>query len=39
MTITQIPLKYPTKCNACGGKVVKTTNDKIYGRRYDYSRW
>ena len=25
---------YPTKCNICGGNVIYTENDKIYGRRY-----
>ena len=31
------PFKYekqPTKCNLCGGEVVFTTNDKIYGKIY-----
>lgn len=25
---------YPTKCNLCGGKVIYTENDTIYGKRY-----
>lgn len=25
---------YPTKCNLCGGKVIYTQNDTIYGKRY-----
>jgi hypothetical protein len=25
---------FPEICNLCGGKVIYTTNDKIYGRRY-----
>lgn len=25
---------YPTKCNICGGKVIYTTNDKVYHRKY-----
>lgn len=25
---------YPTKCNICGGKVVYTTNDNVYGKQY-----
>ena len=25
---------YPTKCNLCGGEVIYTTNDKIYGKPY-----
>ena len=31
------PFKYekqPSKCNLCGGKVIFTTNDKIYGKIY-----
>lgn len=24
----------PTKCNLCGGKVIYTTNDRIYGKKY-----
>ncbi len=24
----------PTKCNLCGGKVIYTTNDTIYGKQY-----
>ena len=27
-------LKHPTTCNLCGGKVVYTSNSKIYGREY-----
>ena len=26
--------KQPTICNLCGGKVIYTTNDKIYGKKY-----
>lgn len=26
--------KRPTKCNLCGGFVIYTTNDKIYGKKY-----
>lgn len=26
--------KQPTICNLCGGKVIYTTNDVIYGKRY-----
>ena len=25
---------HPTKCNLCNGKVIYTTNDKIYGKQY-----
>lgn len=25
---------YPTKCNLCGGDVIYTTNDVIYGKKY-----
>ena len=25
---------YPKTCNICGGEVIYTTNDKIYGKRY-----
>ena len=25
---------HPTKCNLCGGRVVYTTNDEIYGKQY-----
>lgn len=25
---------YPTRCNLCGGRVVYTTNDHIYGKKY-----
>lgn len=25
---------HPTKCNLCGGDVIYTTNDVIYGKRY-----
>jgi len=25
---------HPTKCNLCGGKVIYTSNDKIYGKQY-----
>lgn len=25
---------YPTTCNICGGKVIYTTNDKVYGKKY-----
>ena len=25
---------HPTTCNICGGQVVYTTNDSVYGRRY-----
>lgn len=24
----------PTKCNICGGNVIYTSNDKVYGRKY-----
>lgn len=24
----------PTKCNLCGGNVIYTTNDRIYGKKY-----
>lgn len=26
--------EFPTKCNVCGGDVIYTTNDKIYGKKY-----
>lgn len=32
--ITEAPAKHPEICNLCGGKVIKTTNDKIYGQVY-----
>lgn len=32
--ITQAPAKRPTICNLCGGRVIKTTNDRIYGKIY-----
>lgn len=25
---------YPQNCNLCGSKVIYTTNDKVYGKRY-----
>ena len=25
---------FPTECNICGGKVIYTSNSKIYGREY-----
>lgn len=25
---------FPTTCNICGGEVIYTTNDKIYGKKY-----
>lgn len=25
---------YPSTCNLCGGKVVYTTNDTVYGKKY-----
>ena len=34
MMITQAPPTHPKICNVCGGRVVETTNDKIYGRKY-----
>lgn len=24
----------PTRCNICGGKVIYTTNENVYGRKY-----
>lgn len=32
--INQVPAKHPTVCNLCGGKVIRTTNDRIYGKTY-----
>ena len=26
--------EFPTKCNVCGGDVIYTTNDNIYGKKY-----
>lgn len=26
--------EFPTKCNICGGDVIYTTNDNIYGKKY-----
>lgn len=26
--------KYPDTCNLCGGRVIFTTNDTIYGKKY-----
>ena len=26
--------KYPTVCNLCGGKVIYTSNARIYGKEY-----
>jgi len=34
MMITQAPPTHPKICNVCGGRVVATTNDKIYGHKY-----
>ena len=25
---------HPTKCNLCSGRVIYTTNDRVYGKRY-----
>lgn len=27
-------IKYPKKCNLCGGKVIYVSNERIYGKKY-----